>query len=204
MSDSENEGESVVGSFLRNTQLEDMVVESRVPKKSNLKHSAGAVKVRSVKPSQIDSLKKELVYRFMFYRLHIDEVKEFFNLSEEISLSKREKRWRTQYATLKEIKDKLQAYPFDLKQEQALLLSRYIVEDCTKDNVYYHEENEVERTIAKSILRAFVGEYSVPVEESAKAELRAVLGKSGKNLQSALASLAPTGFISSLKFCEIC
>jgi hypothetical protein len=34
--------------------------------------------------------------------------------------------------------------------------------------------------------------------------LKEVLGKSGRNLQSALTSLAPTGFISSLKFCEIC
>ena len=97
--------------------------------------------MRPVKPSQIDSLKKELVYRFMFYGKTIDEVKELFNLNEDVNMSKREKKWRTQYATLKEIKEKLQAYPFDLKQEQALLLSRYIVEDCTKENVYYHEEN---------------------------------------------------------------
>lgn len=34
--------------------------------------------------------------------------------------------------------------------------------------------------------------------------MKDVLGKSGRNLQSALTSLAPTGFISSLKFCEIC
>lgn len=53
-------------------------------------------------------------------------------------MSKREKKWRLQYASLREIKEKLQAYPFDLKQEEALLLSRYIVEDCTKDVVYYH------------------------------------------------------------------
>lgn len=140
ISDSENEMESISGSILRHTQMEESP-ETRVAKKSNLKHSEGAVKVRAVKPSQIDSLKKELVYRFMFYGKTIDEVRELFSLNEDANLSKREKKWRSQYATLKEIKEKLQTYPFDLKQEQALLLSRYIVEDCTKDIVYYHEDN---------------------------------------------------------------
>lgn len=87
-SDSENEVESVPGSILRQTQI-DEVPETRVPKKSNLKHSEGAVKVRPVKPSQIDSLKKELVYRFMFYGKTIDEVKELFNLNEDVNMSKR-------------------------------------------------------------------------------------------------------------------
>lgn len=88
------------GSLLRGTQVEE-VTESRVPKKSYLKHSEGAVKVRAVKPSQIDSLKKELIYRFMFYGLSIDEVRELLNLSDDSNLSKREKKWRAQYATLK-------------------------------------------------------------------------------------------------------
>lgn len=79
-------------------------------------------------------------------------------------MSKRERKWRNQYATLKEIQEKLQAFPFDLKEDESTLLSRYIVEDCTKDNVYFHEENEIERTIAKSILRAFVGSYAIPNE----------------------------------------
>jgi hypothetical protein len=105
---------------------------------------------------------------------------------------------------LKEIREKLQTFPFDLNQDHSLLLARYIVEDCTKDNVYYHESNEIERSIAKSILRAFVGEYAIPKEEEAKQELSLVLGKYGKNLKSALQSLAPTGYISALKFCEIC
>ena len=91
-----------------------------------------------------------------------------------------------------------------MKENEALLLSRYIVEDCTKDSVYFHEDNEIERNIAKSILRAFVGEYAIPDEEKSKAEVNSVLAKYGKNLKSALQSLAPTGLISSLKFCEIC
>ena len=65
--------------------------------------------------------------------------------------------------------------------------------------MYYHEENEVERSIAKSIVRAFVGEYVLPEEEQARREIAEVLGKSGKNLNSALCSLAPTGTISALK-----
>jgi hypothetical protein len=102
-SDSENEVESVPGSLLRGMQMEE-APDTRVAKKSYLKHSEGAVKVRPVKPSQIDSLKKELIYRFMFYGLTIDEVRELLNLNEDGSLSKREKKWRGQYATLREIK----------------------------------------------------------------------------------------------------
>lgn len=68
---------------MRESIIEDVATESRMPKKSHLKHSEGAIKVRSVKPSQIEGFKKELVYRFMFERLEIDEAKEFLSLSKE-------------------------------------------------------------------------------------------------------------------------
>ncbi len=49
-----------------------------------------------------------------------------------------------------------------------------------------------------------MGEYVVPEEEKVRVEIREVLGKSGKNLNSALCSLAPSGTISSVKLVEIC
>ena len=57
----------------------------------------------------------------------------------------------------------------------------------------------MERPIAKSILKAFLGEYLLPNEEEARREIKEVLATSGKNLNSALSSLAPTGLISSIK-----
>jgi hypothetical protein len=76
ISDSENECESVRGSIpLRESMLDEGMTESRMPKKSHLKHSEEAVKVRSIKPSQIEGFRSELIYRFMFYKLTIDEVK---------------------------------------------------------------------------------------------------------------------------------
>jgi hypothetical protein len=60
---------------------------------------------------------------------------------------------------MKEARRKMTQHPFLLNEEQATMLARYIIEDATKDDIFYHEDNEVERAIAKSILRAFVGEY---------------------------------------------
>ena len=42
------------------------------------------------------------------------------------------------------------------------MLARYIVEDNTSDEVYYHVNNEIERNIASSILRAFIAPYTLP------------------------------------------
>lgn len=48
-----------------------------------------------------------------------------------------------------------------------------------------------------------MGEYVIPDENLVKDEIKEVLGKSGKNLRSALTSLAPSGTISHFKFLEI-
>jgi hypothetical protein len=161
------EGQSEEGS--NTTSDKGLIMESRIIKKSYFKHNPQAQKMRHVKPSQIDHLKKEMVLRFMFYRLTIDSIKDYFNLSltkeEESVISRKERRWKTHYVTMKEIKEKLLTYPFDLKPEEAFLMARYMVEDATKEDVYCQEDNEVERTIAKSIIRAFVGEYVIPDDE---------------------------------------
>jgi hypothetical protein len=57
----------------------------------------------------------------------------------------------------------------------------------------------VERSVAKSIFRAFVGDYLLPNEKEAKEELHSNLSNKGKNLLSALFSYAPNGFISDVK-----
>lgn len=51
--------------------------------------------------------------------------------------------------------------PFFLSEDQAHLLSRYMVEDVMNDYIYCDEENENKREIVKSILKNIVGDYSV-------------------------------------------
>ena len=55
----------------------------------------------------------------------------------------------------------LKNQPFYLSQEQAHLLSRYMVEDVMNDYIYSDEQNENKRDILKSILKNIVGDYSV-------------------------------------------
>lgn len=87
---------------------------------------------------------------------------------DQAGLSKREQRWRAKYITYKEARSKLLQYPFELQPEHANLFARYMIEDQTRDDFFFHENNEIERTIAKSILRAFVGQYLIPDETEVK------------------------------------
>lgn len=48
-----------------------------------------------------------------------------------------------------------------------------------------------------------MGEYIIPDEERAREELKELFSNSGKNLRSALTSLAPEGTISAFKLMEI-
>ena len=41
-------------------------------------------------------------------------------------------------------------------------MSRYVVEDEACEFVYLDEDNEIKRTIAKSIIKAFIGDYELP------------------------------------------
>ena len=34
-------------------------------------------------------------------------------------------------------------HPFMLSDQESTLLARYIIEDATKDDIFYHEDNEV-------------------------------------------------------------
>jgi hypothetical protein len=53
-------------------------------------------------------------------------------------------------------------FPFNLNEEEAVLTSRYIVEDEICEFVYWDEENEIKRMIAKSIIKTLIGEYTLP------------------------------------------
>ena len=41
-------------------------------------------------------------------------------------------------------------------------MSRYVVEDEACEFVYLDEDNEIKRTIAKSNIKAFIGDYELP------------------------------------------
>lgn len=53
--------------------------------------------------------------------------------------------------------------PFNLNEEDSVLVSRYIVEDeNSSEFVYWDQDNEIQRTIAKSIIKTLIGEYFLP------------------------------------------
>jgi hypothetical protein len=41
------------------------------------------------------------------------------------------------YISMSEVREKLKVKPFEMNEEDATLLGRYIVEDATKEEVYY-------------------------------------------------------------------
>jgi hypothetical protein len=49
-----------------------------------------------------------------------------------------------------------------LKEEDAQLLARYLVEDSVADYVYCDPNNEQLRTCVKSIVKTVIGDYSLP------------------------------------------
>lgn len=53
-------------------------------------------------------------------------------------------------------------------------------------------------------MRAFITPYTLPDMTAAREEIENTLENAGKNLQSALNSLVPSGVISAAKFIEIC
>ena len=64
-----------------------------------------------------------------------------------------------EYINMKTIKDILSKHPFSLKETEAVVVSRYVVEDSSNEFVYWDEENEISVSIAKSIMKAFIGAY---------------------------------------------
>lgn len=59
--------------------------------------------------------------------------------------------------------------------------------------MYWDEDNEIDRNIAKSILKAFIGEYRLPAEEQVVAEWAKIKKIYLENIIKALKSIAPKG-----------
>ena len=59
----------------------------------------------------------------------------------------------------------LQKFPFQLSEEEAYLVSRYLIEDSNNQHVYVDKNNEQKRMVVKSILKALVGDYEILDEE---------------------------------------
>ena len=53
------------------------------------------------------------------------------------------------------------SYPFELKEDDAHILSRYVIEDSTNEYVYCDLNNEHKRNVVKSIIKAVVGDYEI-------------------------------------------
>jgi len=105
-----------------------------------------------------------------------------------------------------------------LKKEEALMLSRYIVEDeCLYEDgnvsngyVYCDSNNEMDRTVTKSIVKAFIQTNSSNLLSS-NGEMFETLRKQWDDkieiakfrLQTALSSIAPQGTISKDKWIDL-
>lgn len=105
-----------------------------------------------------------------------------------------------------------------LKSEESLMLSRYIVEDeclyedgnVTNGYVYCDSNNEMDRTITKSIMKAFIQTVSSNLLSS-NGEMFLSLRKQWDDkietakhrLQTALGSIAPQGVISKDKWIDL-
>ena len=53
----------------RSSQNEETILESRVVKKSHLKHNPDSVRMKHIKISQLETFRLELMYRFIYYRV---------------------------------------------------------------------------------------------------------------------------------------
>jgi NADH:ubiquinone oxidoreductase subunit H len=104
---------------------------------------------------------------------------------------------------MKELKATLQEHPFNLKEEEATLVSRYIVEDSANEYVYWDEENEINRNIAKSIIRALIGDYELPDMVRVKDEWGKLKSIYLSNIVTALKTIAPKGLVSLKKLVEL-
>jgi hypothetical protein len=69
----------------------------------------------------------------------LESIKQLFELNEDCQ--EEEKEFRTEYITMREVKNILRVAPFYLSEEEATLVSRYVVEDETIEFVYWDEDN---------------------------------------------------------------
>lgn len=95
-------------------------------------------RVKPIKIEQLESFRLDLMYRFIYYGIGTDEAKGLLDYRKEEGVSKREAKWRSRYISMKEAKRLMTEHPFLLTEHQATLLARYVVEDATKDDVFYH------------------------------------------------------------------
>ena len=107
-----------------------------------------------------------LKYRLIGHNIGYEKIKDYLEAEESAT------DWEKEYITLREIKTIFLNHPFNLKEEEAMLLGRYIIEDdsevkVSSDNIYVycHEDNELSRIMAQSILKAFINRYEVPNHE---------------------------------------
>lgn len=82
-------------------------------------------------------------------------------------------------------------------------MSRYIVEDSANEYVYLDEENEINRSVAKSIIRAFIGAYELPDTARVKDEWSKLKTIYLSNIVTALKTIAPKGIVTLKKFSEL-
>jgi hypothetical protein len=62
-------------------ESEEGIVESRIVKKSYLKHHDDCIRMKHVKISQLETFRLDLMYRFIFHGIGTDEAKDLMNLT---------------------------------------------------------------------------------------------------------------------------
>ncbi len=107
---------------------------------------------------------------------------------------------------MKEVIKILQCPVFDLADHQAYNLARYLDEDSNNEYIYCDQNNEIERSILKSIIKAVVGDYQIYDSEKRdkiEFELNDTVTKYKDNLGPALKTVAPSGVVSQKKYLEM-
>lgn len=74
-------------------------------------------------------------------------------------------------------------------------MARYVVEDEVGEFVYWDEDNQIKRTIAKSIIKTLIGDYQLPHLTEVGQEWEKLKAQYLPNIQSALKIIAPKGII---------
>ncbi|KAM3144405.1 hypothetical protein pb186bvf_003569 [Paramecium bursaria] len=67
--------------------------------------------------------------------------------------------------SLDEVCQRLKQYPFDLVQDDALILARYLVEDNNEEFVQYDTQKQQKKFIIKSVYKKLLGEFKLYSQE---------------------------------------
>lgn len=68
--------------------------------------------------------------------------------------------WKQEYVNMLEMRTFFQS-SLNLKEEEARLIARYIIEHSDNEHVYTDDLNEHKRAIVKSILKNLFGDYPI-------------------------------------------